>query len=176
MRVEKVYNRDLKLPISLSVGADFSFIGREIILSEVFEQIDGLFLLLLEGDPFFRLKKRASQSEKRPEREEKPLRGLYCISCGNLITFSSERIEINGRHIHRFTNPHRITYEIGCFRTAPGCISEGPFETVWTWFPGYSWQIQLCSQCHRHIGWKYRRGGSFFFGLVLDYLTERTGE
>lgn len=24
-----------------------------------------------------------------------------------------------------------------------------------SWFPGYSWQITLCSACHHHLGWKF---------------------
>ncbi len=133
-------------------------------------------LLLLEGDLPIRLRAKKTRSKKRREGAEKPERGLYCYNCGNLVTSERQRIEVNGRHIHQFVNPYRVTYKIGCFKRAPGCVPEGPFETVWTWFPGYSWQIQLCSQCKHHLGWKYLRGGRFFFGLVLDYLTDKTGE
>lgn len=28
-------------------------------------------------------------------------------------------------------------------------------STEFSWFPGYSWQITLCSNCRQHLGWKF---------------------
>lgn len=28
-------------------------------------------------------------------------------------------------------------------------------STEFSWFPGYAWQIAICSKCQSHIGWKF---------------------
>jgi hypothetical protein len=66
-------------------------------------------------------------------------------------------------------NPSGFRFTVACFGVAPGCISEGPRSDVWTWFPGYAWQVELCLGCTRHVGWSFH-GATRFYGLVRDSL------
>ncbi len=100
---------------------------------------------------------------------------LICASCGERITSVKERLEMNGTHAHTFTNPHGFSFDIGCFRSAPGCTPQGQATEAWTWFRGYAWRVAVCGGCGAHLGWGYEpvpadpdsRG---FFGLILDRL------
>jgi hypothetical protein len=107
--------------------------------------------------------------EEEQETEESPV--ITCGQCGNTITRPSERLLIEGRYQHVFTNPHGYIFELACFRNAPGCISMGYPTEEFTWFAGYSWRYALCSHCHTHLGWSYhKREGSSFYGLILNKL------
>ncbi len=96
---------------------------------------------------------------------------LLCADCGHRITTESARIDKLGRHSHTFTNPHRVTYRIGCFREAAGCSYAGAPTLEFTWFPGYAWRLALCSACGIHLGWLYRgTEATAFHGLILNRL------
>lgn len=96
---------------------------------------------------------------------------LVCSNCSHPITSESERITMAGAHQHTFTNPHQITYRIGCFRDAPGCSYLGAATDEFTWFPGYSWRIALCAGCGSHIGWMYQKlESAAFHGLLTNQL------
>jgi hypothetical protein len=76
-------------------------------------------------------------------------------------------------HQHAFCNPYGIIFEIGCFRTAPGCGYAGPATEEFSWFPGYSWRLALCSSCGTHLGWQYTAPDKeSFCGLILDNLIQ----
>ncbi len=79
-------------------------------------------------------------------------------------------IAVDGSHEHVFTNPAGISYRIGCFSDAYGCLVHGTPTDEFTWFPGYRWCFCTCSQCRTHLGWFYHDGEKHFFGLVLAYL------
>ncbi len=96
---------------------------------------------------------------------------LVCAACGHRITSEAERIAVAGAHAHTFTNPHGLSFHIGCFREAPGCRDQGPGSLEYTWFAGYVWSIASCTGCGGHLGWRYRdTAGDGFFGLILDRL------
>jgi len=97
-------------------------------------------------------------------------RSLRCQECGNLITSRSARIEVSGTHEHARVNPAGVSYIIGCFRVAPGCAATGERSAYFTWFPGYLWQVVLCSRCARHLGWVFHGEGEPFHGLILERL------
>jgi len=78
---------------------------------------------------------------------------------------------VQGAHEHRCTNPHNITYHIGCFREATGCAVSGEATTEYTWFPGYAWRIALCANCHAHLGWRFQSRDDYFHGLIMARLT-----
>lgn len=101
---------------------------------------------------------------------------LVCCDCSHPITSESERITVQGAHQHTFTNPHQVTYRIGCFRDAPGCSYAGAATNEFTWFSGYSWRIALCAGCGTHIGWVYRKlEGAAFHGLIVNQLRLEQG-
>lgn len=104
--------------------------------------------------------------------EPRKEQALHCAVCGHRITRIKDRTLVNGRHLYVFTNPLGVTYRIGCFRAATGCQPEGPSSFDYTWFPGYSWQIQRCGSCHLHMGWRFQGDDSAFYGLVLKQLVE----
>jgi hypothetical protein len=96
---------------------------------------------------------------------------IRCGVCGASITYSKERIDINGAFEHGFTNPAGYMYHIACYKSAPGCSNAGQYETDFTWFPGFSWRYALCGSCHIHLGWHYSQpAGKNFFGLIRDRL------
>ncbi len=103
-----------------------------------------------------------------------PGRPIRCARCAQLVSTADQRFDQAGAHTHRFENPAGMVFEIGCFRSAPGCRSVGQATLEWTWFSGHAWSMALCVQCASHLGWAYGPGGTgdAFFGLILDRLVE----
>lgn len=98
--------------------------------------------------------------------------GLCCVRCLHLITEHAAHLDMAGGHIHVFTNPSGITYELALFSQA-NCLIQGPATTEYTWFAGYAWQLALCSNCYEHLGWRYLKpGNATFYGLIRDRLRE----
>jgi len=115
--------------------------------------------------------------ERRPsifDREaDEGIRGwrLVCASCGQPVTTVSEKIEVRGRHHHDFPYYGHLV-RLGCYRHAPGCVGVPRISNGYSWFRGYSWQIQLCRNCHVQLGWKYMSQDDDFYGLVFKTLRE----
>jgi hypothetical protein len=97
-------------------------------------------------------------------------RALVCAACGHRITDEESRIAMSGSHEHTFVNPGGFAYVIGCFAGAPGCVHRGDEESAFSWFPGWTWQIAVCGNCHKHVGWRYRNADELFHGLILNSL------
>ena len=112
--------------------------------------------------------------EQETREEEDHGRALVCVVCRHVITTSKEKMIMHGKHAHVFFNPAGILFELGCFRSAPGCASLGRPTLEFTWFDGYAWRVSVCSQCGNHIGWQYQnvQGPGGFFGLILSQLQE----
>ncbi len=96
---------------------------------------------------------------------------VLCKACGHPITTTGEIVAVSNSHQHIFANPGGLVFTIGCFRTAPGCMTTGPLTAEFSWFRGYQWRIAICASCHIHIGWMFAGTGHSFFGLILDRLT-----
>jgi hypothetical protein len=105
--------------------------------------------------------------------EEESLREwrLVCASCGHLVTRVSEKMDVRGRHNHDFPYYGGIV-RLGCYRNAPGCVGIQRISNGYSWFRGYSWQIQLCGTCYTQLGWKYMSQDDGFYGLVFKMLRE----
>ncbi len=99
---------------------------------------------------------------------------FLCKNCNNRITTVESIIAVNGHHRHVFTNPEGLTFEIGCFRTAEGCIVHGIPTMEHTWFKGFQWNYAHCSECLLQLGWFYQRAEEGFFGLILERLIDTT--
>jgi hypothetical protein len=89
-----------------------------------------------------------------------------------MVTAPERIITVNGQHQHTFTNPAGLTYEIGCFSLAEGCVVHGEPTLEHTWFDGFSWNFSVCSSCLLHLGWFFQRGKESFFGLIIDRLAD----
>jgi hypothetical protein len=116
---------------------------------------------------------RRLQTRRQRSALPKQERRLFCGTCRHAITTVDARLSVNGAHQHRCTNPHGLTFDIGCFRDAPGCTVTGQPTAEHTWFPGYRWDIALCAQCHTHLGWRFESPADGFYGLILARLTSR---
>ena len=101
--------------------------------------------------------------------------GLVCASCGGPVTKVSEKIEVFGRHDHSFANLGYLV-RLGCFRNADGCFGVQGVSYGYSWFRGYSWQIQVCRNCFSQLGWKYMSPDESFFGLIFAMLREQGAE
>ena len=99
-------------------------------------------------------------------------RAILCAACRRRITSGEARIEIGGRHEHECVNPHGYRWRIGCFAAAEGLIVVSQPESEWSWFPGYTWQIENCGGCAALLGWLYRSGDATFHGLIVAHLIE----
>ena len=113
------------------------------------------------------------------EELDQGLKGVnyLCKFCRRKITTSSERIAVNGQHVHICANPYGLLFEVGCFARAAGCQSTGIPTTEFTWFPGYAWSLALCAGCSNHLGWCYvGQPPSQFYGLILSHLLEESSE
>ena len=117
-----------------------------------------------EEDKKQAVKRRATTKPKKEKR-------LFCSACRHPVTHQDERIPVQGGHEHTFTNPHGITYHIGCFRAAAGCTAIGAATTEYTWFPGYAWRVALCAHCRTHLGWHFQSEADYFHGLIVGRLT-----
>lgn len=119
-----------------------------------------------------------SLTERQIEKIEKALEQdiisegekILCKFCQHPITSSQKKIEVNGQYHHIFSNPIGITYEIGCFSSANGCINEGAPTLEYTWFTGFAWRFALCSNCYAHLGWFYQSDNDSFYALILESL------
>lgn len=97
---------------------------------------------------------------------------IFCKACGMVITSRNLRVAVAGSHSHAFFNPAGIAFEIGCFKSAPGCRVTGAATDEFTWFAGYHWRFASCRQCKAHLGWFYEMAEHAFFGLILTSLAE----
>lgn len=111
------------------------------------------------------------QKTQRKDDTGKQDRAWLCARCQATVTQNRCRRECNGGFSQRFTNPHGIEFEIGCFDQAEGCRLSGTPSHDWSWFAGYAWRIGVCVGCGAHLGWGFSNAsGDVFFGLILDRL------
>ncbi len=111
-----------------------------------------------------------SNQEEMDTRKEEIIR---CKVCGHKITTYREKVNVNGSHHHTFANPNGIIFDIGCYKTASGCLNTGPFTNEFSWFTGYQWRISICASCTTHLGWLFlSANNNSFYGLILDRLIE----
>lgn len=100
---------------------------------------------------------------------------ILCNTCNHKITTRKESISVSNSHQHTFANPAGILFDIGCFKSAPGCLNTGPFTDEFSWFKGFKWRISICETCFTHLGWMFLSSTNhIFFGLILDRLIDST--
>jgi len=100
---------------------------------------------------------------------------VYCATCSHIISHVEERIEVQGSHQHRFTNPFDLVFDVACYRSAPGCDISGNSNAADTWFAAHEWHLASCSDCTSHIGWYFepvvnQTSENTFFGLITERI------
>jgi len=100
---------------------------------------------------------------------------LLCAACRSFIAEARSRISVNGAHAHTFINPAGVIHKVACFASAPGARAVGEASAYWTWFPGYSWQVAVCSGCSEHIGWCFVGAEQRFVALLAERIIEEQG-
>ncbi|MCG2634962.1 MAG: cereblon family protein [Gammaproteobacteria bacterium] len=96
---------------------------------------------------------------------------LVCVVCSHSITSTAAVTERQGSHQHHLTNPHGLSFLLGCFSDAPGCTETGQPVAADNWFARHVWRIALCGRCHTHLGWVfYGPDSNRFFGLILNRI------
>jgi len=113
----------------------------------------------------------AARPETRPTDKAVPPGVIACAFCLHAVTTPAARIAVGGAHAHSCVNPHGLRFHFGCFAEA-SCRAVGEPSVYWSWFPGFSWQIELCAHCGEHLGWRFRSPDRVFHGLILDRLVE----
>jgi hypothetical protein len=116
---------------------------------------------------------RATSAEPRDRADDDVL--LACAGCEIAITTRGAAVEIQGTHEHMGVNPHGLSFRIGCYDRAGNLVTSGEITAFWTWFPGYTWQIESCLRCGLHLGWLFRSADRRFHGLIADRLVEIDG-
>ncbi|MBL4622759.1 MAG: hypothetical protein JKY89_10210 [Immundisolibacteraceae bacterium] len=107
------------------------------------------------------------------EFEQRQPSAISCRACGQPVTNERFRLQVEGQHGHRVTNPHGIEFLILCFSQADGCLNAGHPYRQHSWFKGYQWQIALCRRCGAHMGWYFSQAEKdAFFTLIVDRITD----
>jgi len=92
-----------------------------------------------------------------------------CKICNKIITSDKDRFEFNDQSEFQFINQGGYFFDIITFCAADGCREEGEPTMEFTWFPGHSWSLAVCSRCASQLGWKYQ-GEFSFYGLIKSRL------
>jgi hypothetical protein len=95
---------------------------------------------------------------------------LCCRDCGKRVTRETWLVVRAGNAAHRFRNPAGEDFHLRCFSEAPGATAIGEASDFFSWFPGYVWQMALCTGCQTHLGWRYLGDAGTFWGLITDKL------
>lgn len=87
-----------------------------------------------------------------------------------MVASDGDRIDVEGRHVHRRINPAGFEFEFGCFDEARGTAVVGEPTAAHSWFAGYAWVYSICGRCGAHLGWFFEGRDPRFFGLILARL------
>jgi len=111
----------------------------------------------------------AGDPESLGEAEKEPW--VRCVLCDGRIARDAARMSVNGSHVHDFMNPAGLRFQVMCFSAAQGCVGDGERSSVWTWFPGFEWEAEMCRTCGAHLGWSFHNAApQTFYGLIADRL------
>ncbi len=108
-----------------------------------------------------------AQTSDEDERAERVVR---CVECDHPVAHDRDRVEVDGRHDHVFTNPHGYTFHIACFGDAFGATEAGEPSAEWAWFVGTEWRLAVCGGCFAHLGWSFRGDTRQFWGFVVQRI------
>ena len=108
-------------------------------------------------------------------------KAYQCVTCGNLITHSDQRVLIGGTDRHLFVNPAGVECDFHTFHVCPGAIAVGEPSELHSWFLGYTWRMAFCRQCGQHLGWYYRailksESPGEFWGILVSHVISQSSD
>ncbi|KAE8743794.1 hypothetical protein FOCC_FOCC009571 [Frankliniella occidentalis] len=106
---------------------------------------------------------------------------LCCRNCNQTIANQQDVFSMSAEGLQgTYVNPHGFVHDTITIRKANGIVLQNqPPSTEFSWFPGYGWTIAACSQCQRHIGWRFtatdsQTRPSKFWGLCRRSLNSKS--
>ncbi|EAT43509.1 AAEL005067-PA [Aedes aegypti] len=83
---------------------------------------------------------------------------FLCKRCDNEIGSFNDIFAMNKQGVQTsYCNPSGYVHDtLTIYKTKENStFTVDRPSTEYSWFPGYSWQITLCSNCRQHLGWKF---------------------
>ena len=83
---------------------------------------------------------------------------MKCLCRQKLIHFLSyQRLNLFGGNCVRsvFVNRFGISFSVITSKSLMNYTAVTEPSSEDTWFPGYKWEILVCSSCGGHIGWRF---------------------
>lgn len=101
-------------------------------------------------------------------------RRLTCAACRARLADDAAATERAGAHRHLCANPAGAVYPIRLFEGSWAVGVVGSPSAEHSWFPGATWQIAVCRQCHRHLGWLFDDAAPFAGLIEGAFVEERS--
>ena len=84
---------------------------------------------------------------------------FLCKRCKNKIAiyndiFAMSKDAVNANYCNPAGYVHETLTVNKTFEASAVELVDRP-STDFSWFPGYAWQIAICSKCFTHVGWKF---------------------
>ncbi len=108
--------------------------------------------------------------------KKKGSKNYHCVNCGAYIANSASSVTINGSGEHSFVNPAGVQCNFKTFLECSNVEISDELFLEHSWFPGFGWRFLICSDCSRHLGWKYdpvnNKSAEAFFGVLIHAVQE----
>ncbi|XP_032522838.2 protein cereblon-like isoform X3 [Danaus plexippus] len=104
---------------------------------------------------------------------------LCCASCATVVARREDIFAMSSEGVHaNYSNPGGYMHDIVTVSRASNTAPGGAPSSEFSWFPGYSWTVALCSSCTSHVGWRFdaRRRTlrpQHFYGLCRNFVRPR---
>ncbi|KAI5631997.1 yippee zinc-binding/DNA-binding /Mis18, centromere assembly domain-containing protein [Phthorimaea operculella] len=81
---------------------------------------------------------------------------LCCATCANEIARRDHIFAMSSEGVHsNYTNLGGYMHDIVTVSRAVNIELTGAPSAEYSWFPGYTWTIAVCSACMAHVGWRF---------------------
>jgi cereblon len=83
---------------------------------------------------------------------------FICKRCRNKIAIYNDIFAMSKDSVNaNYCNPAGYIHEtLTVTKTLDGAVRMVDRASVeFSWFPGYAWQIAICSNCQTHVGWRF---------------------
>lgn len=99
---------------------------------------------------------------------------VRCLCRQKLVhCLAYQRLNLFGGNCVRsvFVNRFGISFSVITSKSLMNFMSVSEPSSEDTWFPGYKWEILVCSSCRQHIGWRFTAGSIKELWLGVDNHT-----